>query len=68
MENNMNNPKILYRTTDGERFILNEDGTYSNERMVLDFPDNLHQSWSYETLMETGVFDVIMPVAIDFVV
>lgn len=54
-------PKYIERIDDGELFSLNKDGeTYSLERMKKDFPENLANKHTYNTLMVTykGCFRV----------
>jgi hypothetical protein len=48
----MEKPSLIIRISDGERFVLNENGTYSNESMI-SFRDKGHiiGEWSYDCLM-----------------
>jgi hypothetical protein len=47
-----NLPKTLIRVDDGEEFVLNENGTYSNKSM-LNFRKKGHLigEWTYDCLM-----------------
>ena len=50
-------PECLIRESDKERFTLNDDNqTYSMEKSKSEWPDHLHNKWSYIRLMETGYF------------
>jgi len=49
-------PKTLYRQSDNEPFDKNMDGTYSMRKSSGDPAVHLQHSWSYDRLMDTGVF------------
>lgn len=49
-------PKILIRPSDKEEFSLNRKGTYSNKRMLEQFPKQLHPEWSYRHLIGLGFY------------
>ena len=38
------------RKNDSELFSLNDDGTFSLEKMKVDFPDSLHMKYDKESL------------------
>ncbi len=52
----INKPKTLIRISDGEEFVLNKNGTYSN-KLMLPYRKKGHfiMEWSYECLMESNV-------------
>jgi hypothetical protein len=52
----MPNPRTLYRKSDYELFTVNPDGTYSNQKMKVQFPGSLIMSWTYDDLKATGEF------------
>jgi hypothetical protein len=54
-----NYPKILIRPSDGEEFILNDkpEGTYSNKKMMEQFPEHRNLEWPYTRLMGVGFYE-----------
>lgn len=46
----MNKIIAFIRPNDNELFTVNQDGTFSNDRMKKGFPNNIHQTWSQENL------------------
>lgn len=51
-------PKYLARPGDGAICAMNEDGTYSFKEHKEKFPDNIHYSYPYETLISCDFYPV----------
>ena len=52
-------PKEFIRIDDNEIFYRAKDGFYYNQRMVLDFPNHLHNAWGYDAFLDTKFFKPI---------
>jgi hypothetical protein len=52
----MSNPDVLYRQSDGEKFIKNANGSYSMRASLAVQGDHYCHEWSYGRLMDTKVF------------
>jgi hypothetical protein len=47
--------QYLWRREDGQRFSLNDDGTYSSDATKINMP-TCYYRYTFETLMNTGQF------------